>query len=89
MWELVFEAAADRAMTALEQEPSRAELRHRVDAALLALATHPRDARCRRSSYPGGMWDMVVRTRVDDWLIVWMYGPGEHEVTVVYVGPKP
>ena len=35
------------------------------------------------------MWDMAVRTRMDDWLIVWMYGPGDREVTVIYVGSKP
>ena len=89
MFEILFEAAADRAMTALEQDPTRAPLRERVDAALWALASNPGDARCRRNTYPGGLWDMAVRTRIDDWLIVWMYGPGEREVTVIYVGPTP
>jgi hypothetical protein len=89
MWEILFEAAADRAMTALEQDTTRTGLRARVDAALQALAANPGDARCRRQPYPGGMWDMAVRTRLDDWLIVWMYGPGDDEVTVIYVGPKP
>jgi len=76
-------------MNESEQDPTRAALRERVDAALWALAANPGDARCRRQPYPGGMWDMAVRTRTDEWLIVWMYGPVDNEVTVIYVGPKP
>jgi hypothetical protein len=89
MWEIVFETAADRAMTDLEQEPARRPLLDRVDAALKALQANPGDARCRRQPYPGGLWDMSVRTRLDDWLIVWMHGPADKEETVVYIGPKP
>jgi len=89
MWELLFESSADAAMTALEQDPTRGRLLERVNLALGALAANPGDARCRRQPYPGGMWDMTVRTRTDDWIIVWRPGPGENQVTVLYVGPKP
>ncbi len=89
MWQIVFEAAADSTMSALESDPSRAPLLVRIDAALKALEANPGDARCRRRRYPNGMWDMSFRTRLDDWLIVWQYGPGEREVTVIYIGPKP
>lgn len=89
MWEVLFEEAADRALTALEQDAGPAHVLERADAALEALEANPGDARCRRQPYPNGMWDMSVRTRMDDWLIVWQYGPGENDVTVIYIGPKP
>lgn len=89
MWHLLFEPASDAAMTRLEQDPTREQLLVRVDAALKALEANPGDARCRRQSYPSEMWGMTVRTRMDDWLIVWRYGPAENEVTIISIGQRP
>lgn len=89
MRSLLFESAADVAMTTLEHDQTRRVLLERIDAALKALEANPGDARCRRQPYPNGMWDMVVRTQLDEWLVVWRYGPAEHEVTIIYIGPKP
>jgi hypothetical protein len=87
---VLFGAAADEAMTALEADPGRAHLLERVDAALQALAANPEDRRCRRRSYVAGvpgLWGMPVRSQDDDWLILWLNGPAEAEITVIYVGP--
>ena len=85
--ELVFEPEADRALTALERDPTRKQLTVRVHAALRSLAANPGDARCRQLPYMPFGWGMRVRTRNDDLLIIWRAGPGEHQVTVRYVGP--
>jgi hypothetical protein len=87
--ELLFEPAADDAMRQLEQDPSRARLLERVDAALAALEASPGDARCRRRSCQpvGEMWGMTIRSGDVDWLVIWKYGPGEGQVTVRYIGP--
>jgi len=68
----------------------RTRLLERIDAALRALAMNPGDERCRRRSYSiavAGMWGMPVRSRDEDWLILGLAGPGDDEVTVIYVGP--
>ncbi len=89
MWEVLFEPAADAAMTALEQEPSAAALVHRLNAALRALAMSPGDARFRRRSYApvGHMWGFLVRWRDDDRLLIWKYGPNDGQLTIRYIGP--
>ena len=90
--ELLFEPSADAALTALEGDRSRERLRARAEAALRHLAAHSEDARSRRYAYTGparGMWGMPVRSEDDEWLILWLPGPGEDESTVVYVGPAP
>jgi hypothetical protein len=89
MWELVYEPSADATMTALERDPSGGLLLERVYAAIRALAANPGDERCRRHAYPGGIWGLAVRTRTDDWIVLWRYGPGEHQLTVLYAGPQP
>jgi hypothetical protein len=33
------------------------------------------------------MWGMPVRLGDEDWLILWLAGAGDNEVTVTYVGP--
>lgn len=85
--EILFTPEADQAISALEADPTREQLLVRVDAALQALAADPGDQRCRRRSYGGGLWGMPVRTADDDWLILWVAGPQQDEITVVYVGP--
>jgi len=87
---LLLRATADAAMAAIEADPSQERLLVRVDAALAALAGNPGDRRCRRRSYNAaveGLWGMPIRTSSEDWLILWLTGPGDDEVTVTYVGP--
>jgi hypothetical protein len=87
---VVFSETADAAMAALEANVGRARLLDRLDAAFAALAANPGDQRCRRRSYIAGvpgMWGMPVRLGDEDWLILWLAGPGDDEVTVTYVGP--
>lgn len=77
-------------MTALEADAGQGRLLERMDAALAALAAKPGDQRCRRRSYSagvGGLWGMPVRCGDENWLILWLAGPGDDEVTVTYVGP--
>jgi len=87
---VLFWVTADAAMAALEADPGRARLLDRVDAALAALTANPGDQRCHRRSYVAGvpgMCGMPVRSGDEDWLILWLAGPGNDEVTVTYIGP--
>ena len=68
-------------------DPSRNHLSERVLAALRLLDAYP-DARSRRRSYGELGWGMVVRSKDEDWLILWRPGPDDVPF-VRYVGPDP
>jgi hypothetical protein len=67
-------------------EAGRGALGDRVLAALRLLDSEPKDVRCRRRSYGEQGWGMVVRTRDEDWLILWRTDP-DGVPRVRYVGP--
>lgn len=58
-----------------------------IDAAITALAQDPRAPSSRKRSFADAGFGITVRTRDDDWLIVWEH---DQDVIVVrYIGPDP
>lgn len=58
-----------------------------IDTAITALSQDPGAPSSRQRSFAGAGFGITVRTRYDDWLIVW-----EHDQDVIavrYVGPDP
>lgn len=85
MAELAFNAEADAALTALENDPARAHLLDRIMDTLQQIAdeappVHVRQRRCQQHD----VWGVAVRTADDDYLILWSDTTGE--VIVHYIG---
>jgi|HubBroStandDraft_4_1064222.scaffolds.fasta_scaffold17661_3 hypothetical protein len=58
-----------------------------IDAALDILEDDPGGAEARRRSFGDGRWGIPVRTRTDDWLVIWEH---DGDVPVVrYLGADP
>jgi hypothetical protein len=58
-----------------------------IDTAVTALSHDPGAPSSRQRSFTDGLWGIRVRTRDDDWLIVWEH---DHDVIAVrYIGPDP
>ena len=77
---------ADAELDRLERAKSW-DLLDAIDAAISTLAASPGSPEARRRSFSGGAFGVTVRTRDDDWLIIW-----EHEPDVIairYIGPDP
>lgn len=58
-----------------------------IDAAIGTLAASPGSPESRRRSFSKGAFGITVRTRYDDWLIIW-----ENEADVIavrYIGSDP
>jgi hypothetical protein len=58
-----------------------------IDAAITGLAADPGAPSSRQRSFAGSGFGIMVRTRDDDWLVVW-----EHDQDVIavrYIGPDP
>jgi hypothetical protein len=61
-----------------------------IDDALDQLEADPGSAAARRRAFAGGAWGITVRTRDDDWLVIWEPDPSEDDVIRVrYLGPDP
>ena len=58
-----------------------------IDAAIVALDDDPGNRASRERSFAGGAFGITVRTRDDDWLIVWE--PDGEVIAVRYIGPDP
>ncbi|MGH9115201.1 MAG: hypothetical protein ACRDWW_05160 [Acidimicrobiales bacterium] len=82
MAELLFEEHADAVLTAMEADPTRAELLDRVNEVLDLLETDPGNRRVRRRRYQLiAAWGVPVRGNDEDWLILWDF----HEADVVAI----
>jgi hypothetical protein len=83
-----YDPPAAAAVRALMDDRGRKVLADRVLAALRVLDAEPGDHRCRsRLFHPVVDWGMTVRTRDDDWLILWDWDADENLPRVRYVGP--
>jgi hypothetical protein len=61
-----------------------------VDDALDLLETDPGDKRCRARAFGDGLWGLPVRSRSDDWLIIWEQDQEDDDVVRVrYLGRDP
>jgi hypothetical protein len=50
----------------------------------------PGSAAARKRAFAGGAWGITVRTRDDNWLVIWESDPSEDDVIRVrYLGPDP
>lgn len=88
MAELYFDKHADRRLTALEADPSRAELLARINVVLDLLAADPGDARVRRRRFQNGLWCLVVAGNDGEWAVLWEPHPTVADaVAVQYLGP--
>lgn len=88
MADLYFDEEADRACSALEADPARAELARRVQTVLDALADDPGQAALRRHRFQLGLWGVVVGGSSEDWIVLWEPHPEiDGAVVVQYAGP--
>jgi hypothetical protein len=82
-----FDAQPLQLYVALEKAGSL-ELLDAIDDAVDILETEPGSAQARRRSFTAGVWGIPVRTRTDEWLVIW-----EHEepdiIVVRYLGEDP
>jgi hypothetical protein len=86
--------ATDEAFGQLETlrtDPLRKELRAAVETALAALEDDPGQDAVRRHRFVSNpaVWGIPVRTRDDDWLILWEPADDPGVVVVRYIGPSP
>jgi hypothetical protein len=61
-----------------------------IEDALSLLEAAPGDAHARRRSFGDGLWGIPLRSRSDDWLLIWEYDPFDERIVVVrYLGLDP
>ena len=58
-----------------------------IDAAIAALSRDPGAPSSRQRSFAGGGFGITIRTRDDDWLLVWERDGDA--IAVRYIGPDP
>ena len=86
MAELLFEEAADAALTSMEADPGRGELLARVNEVLDLLEDDPGDRRVRQRRYQiVDAWGVPVHGNGEDWLILWDLQ--DSQVVIRYLGP--
>lgn len=74
---------------ALEKSGS-VDLLDAIDDAVDILETEPGGAQARRRSFTAGVWGIPVRTRTDEWLLIWEHDDEDPEIIVVrYLGEDP
>ncbi len=69
------------------EKTQRWELLGRIEDAIDALADDPGGKDSRKRAFRGGGFGITVRSRDDDWLIIW-----EHDgnaIVIRYIGPDP
>jgi hypothetical protein len=79
-------------LSELRKDPRRKALRVAVEGALAALEDDPTQDEVRGIRFVSNpaIWGIGVRTRDDDWLILWeMSAPDPAVVFVRYIGPRP
>lgn len=77
------------AMRAIEADPTRSGLAHRINAVLDRLESNPGDASLRRHRfYRPALWCVLVEAQGESWAVVWEPHPTEADaVTIRYLGP--
>jgi len=85
MVQIAFNADADAALTALENDPSRAHLLDRVMDTLRLIGEEPKPAQVRQRRFQQlDVWGVAVKTANDDYLILW--GDSTGETIIHYIG---
>jgi hypothetical protein len=69
------------------EKTQRWELLERIEDAIDALAADPGSKGSRRRAFRGGGFGITVRSREDDWLIIWELDGDV--IAVRYIGPDP
>jgi hypothetical protein len=86
--DLYFDEEADRTLTALDADPTRAQLAERVNEVLDALERDPGSATLRRHRFQIGVWGVVVSGSGDDWIVLWEPHPTLDDAVIIqYIGP--
>lgn len=66
------------------------ELLDAIDDAVDLLESDPGSAAARHKSYTAGVWGIPVRTRTDDWLVIWEHDHDDPGIVVVrFIGQDP
>lgn len=91
MAELYWEPEAAAAYDALDTQPVR--LREAIEAVLDQLETDPGHEsvrrRTRRTSQGDVIWKVDIRSRAEDWTLLWIEHPGQAgDVLILYLGPS-
>lgn len=95
MAELWYDPEADRALTALEQDPTRKDIVASVNDVLDRLGRDPGAPDLRRHGFTGPdgarLWVVAAGGRAEAWVVVWQDVPErpERTVLVVFIGPDP
>lgn len=84
-----FDAQPWEAYQTLERTGA-SDLLDAIDEALDRLEDDPGGKVCRQRSFRDGRWGITIRSRSDDWLIVWERDQGREDlIHVRYLGDDP
>jgi prevent-host-death family protein len=72
------------------RRPGQSSCSTQIDDAVDLLESDPGSAAARHKSYTAGVWGIPVRTRTDDWLVIWEHDHDDPGIVVVrFIGQDP